>query len=46
VKLFQRIVRKLHDSHETAYSYLMEVFNAHERGSTIAALYEGEKAAT
>jgi hypothetical protein len=30
---------------ETAYSYLMEVCNAHERASTIAALYEELKIA-
>jgi hypothetical protein len=37
--------QKWKNRNETAYSYLMEVYNAHERASTIAPLYEGGQAA-
>jgi hypothetical protein len=38
--------QKWKNRNETAYSYLLEVCNAHKRASTIGGLYEGEQAAT
>ena len=38
----KKSIIKWSSRNETAYSYLMEVCNAHKRASTTASLYEGE----